>query len=75
MVVELRPKCLVSSFVHAVGRKVQWDGKMLVLLYGGPQPLLTVLGEVVVREEWHGKWDIGFRWSQVAILECFVDDV
>ena len=75
MVVELRPQCLVSSFAHAVGGKVQWNGQMLVLLYGGPQPLLTVLCEVVVREEWHRKWDIWFGWSQVAVVECFVGDV
>ena len=75
MVVELRPQCLVSSFAHAVGGKVQWNGQMLVLLYGGPQPLLTVLCEVLVCEEWHREWGVGFGWSQVAVVKCFVDDV
>ena len=34
---------------------------MLVLLDGGPQPLLTVLGEVITQEEWRSKWDTGFN--------------
>ena len=48
---------------------------MLVLLDGGLQPLLTMLGEVIMGEKWYCEWNIGLGRSQVAVLECFVDDV
>ena len=37
------------GFPHAMGGKVQWNGKVLVLLDGGSQPLLAMFGEVLVR--------------------------
>ena len=48
---------------------------MLVLLDGGLQPLLAMFGEVPVCEERHCEWNVGFGWSQVAVVKCFVDDV
>ena len=51
------------------------NGQVFVLLYGGLEPLFTVLGELVVCEKWNGEWDIGLWRSEVAKLEGFVDDV
>ena len=43
--------------------------------YGGAEPLLTVLGKVVVGEKWHSQWNIGLWWGEVAVEKGFVDDV
>ena len=48
---------------------------MFVLLDGGLQPLLAVLGEVCVSQKRHGEGKVGFWRGQVAIVECFVDNV
>ena len=48
---------------------------MFVLLDGGLQPLLAVLGEVCVSQKRHGEGQVGFRRGQVPVVECFVDNV
>ena len=51
------------------------DGQVFVLLNGRQEPLFTVLGELVVCEEWNGEGDVGLWRSKVAVLEGFVDDM
>ena len=41
----------------------------------GPQPLLTMLCEILVCEERRSEWEVGFGWSQVAVVKCFVNGV
>ena len=48
---------------------------MFVLLDGGTEPLLTVFGEVFVREERHCERNVGFGWCKIAIEKGFVDNV
>ena len=54
---------------------MQGDSKVLVVLYSRTEPLLAMLDEVVVGQERHCQWDVGFGWCEVAIQEGFVDDV
>ena len=79
MCVRSLPRCggcgAAPGFAHAVGGKVEWNSKVLVFLNGGSQPLLAVFGEVPVCEERRSEWNVGFGWSQVAVVKCFVDDV
>ena len=51
------------------------NGQVLVLLNGSSEPLLAVFGEIVVGQNWHGKWNIWFWRREVAVEEGFVDDV
>ena len=53
---------------------MEWDVQVFVVLDGGLQPLLIMLGEVIMGEKWYCEWNIWLWWGQVAILECFVDD-
>ena len=55
--------------------EVEGDSQVFVLLNGGTEPLLAVLGEIVVGQEWHCQWDVRFGWCEVAVEEDFVDDV
>ena len=48
---------------------------MLMLLDGGLQPLLAVLGEVWMSQKRHGERKVGFWRGQVPVVECFVDNV
>ena len=61
-------------FPSAVCGEVEWDVQVFVVLDGGLQPLLIMLGEVIMGEKWYCEWNIWLWWGQVAILECFVDD-
>ena len=54
---------------------MEGDCQVLVLLNGGTEPLLAVLGEIVVGQKWHCKWNIWFWRREVAVEEGFVDDV
>ena len=51
------------------------NGQVLVLLNGSTEPLLAVLGEIVVGQNWHGKWNIWFWRCEVAVEKGFVEDV
>ena len=64
MVVQLGGECLVGCFAKPVSRQVQGYGKMFVLLYGGLEPLLSVLEEVVMSEERHCEWHVWTWWCQ-----------
>ena len=55
--------------------EVEGDSQVFVLLNGGTEPLLAVLGEIVVGQEGHGQGDVRFWWCEVAVEEGFVDDV
>ena len=59
-------KGLVCCFPQAMSGQVERDGQVFVLLNGRLEPLLTVLGELVVCEEWNGKGDVGFWRSKVG---------
>ena len=48
---------------------------MLVLLDGGLSPLLALLGEVVVSQEWYCKGNVGLGRCQISVVKCFVDNV
>ena len=54
---------------------MEGDCQALVLLNGGTEPLLAVLGEIVVGQEWYCQWNIWFWWCKVAVEEGFVEDV
>ena len=54
---------------------MEGNGQVLVLLNGGSEPLLAVFSEIVMGQKWHGEWDVGFGWREVAIKEGFVDNV
>ena len=34
-----------------------------------------MLGEIVVSKKWNGERNIGFGWCEIAVLECFVENV
>ena len=76
--------CKVSSQVRwlwSCARSVLWAASRMRWvgrcsgMAGGVQPLLAMFGEVPVCEERHCEWNVGFGWSQVAVVKCFVDDV
>ena len=54
---------------------MEGDGEVLVLLDGSAKPLLAVLGEIVVGQEWHCQWNIWFWRCEVAVEKGFVEDV
>ena len=58
-----------------MGGEVEGDGEVLVLLNGGTKPLLAVLGEIVVGQEWHCQRKIWFWRCEVAVDQGFVEDV
>ena len=35
--------------------------------------MLAVLGEVIVSQEWHCKWNVRLGRGQISVVECFVD--
>ena len=72
---ELCSKCLVRGFPQAMCGEVEWDSQVFVLLDGGAQPLLTMLRKVWVCQEGRGEWYVGLRRSEIAVMECFVDNV
>ena len=51
---------------------MEGDGEMLVLLNGGTKPLLAVLGEIVVGQEWHCQWNIWFWRGEVAVEKALL---
>ena len=65
----------MSCFPQTVSGQVERDGQVFMLLYGGFEPLLTVLGELVVSQKWYGEWDVWLGGTEVAVLECLVDNV
>ena len=65
----------LGCFPQTVSRQVERDGQVLVVLYCGFQPLLTVFGKLLVGQEWYGERDVGLGWAEVAVLEGLVDDV
>ena len=75
VVVQLGPQGFVCGLTKAVRGEVEGDGQVLVLLNGGTEPLLAVLGEIVVGQEGHGQGEVRFWWCEVAVEEGFVDDV
>ena len=65
----------MCGFAQSVGGEVEGDGQVLVLLNGSTEPLLAVLGEIVVGQEWYCQWNIWFWRCEVAVEEGFVEDV
>ena len=55
--------------------EVEGDSQVFVVLNGGTEPLLAMLGEIFVGQERHCQWDVRFGWCEVAVEEGFVDDV
>ena len=54
---------------------MEGDGEVLVLLNGSTKPLLAVLGEIVVGQEWHCQWNSWFWRCEVAVEKGCVEDV
>ena len=48
---------------------------MLVLLDGGLEPLLAVLGEIIMSQERDCKRNVGLGRCQIPVVKCFVDNV
>ena len=48
---------------------------MFVLLDGGTEPLLAMLGKVLVRQERHSERNVRLGWCKIAEKEGFVYDV
>ena len=55
----------LGCFPQTVSRQVERDGQVLVVLYCGLQPLLTVFGKLLVGQEWYGERDVGLGWAEV----------
>ena len=54
--------------------KVEWDGQTLVLLDGGLEPLLAMLGEIIMSQERYCKRNVGLGRCQIPVVKCFVDN-
>ena len=67
VVMQVGTEGFVRGFSQSVGGEVEGDGEVLVLLNGGTKPLLAVLGEIVVGQEWHCQWNIWFWRCEVAV--------
>ena len=66
---------MVTGTGQTVGGEVKRNRQVFVLLDSGLEPLLTMLGELIVSQKWDGKRDVWLRWGEVAVLEGLVDDV
>ena len=70
VVMQVGAEGFVCGLSQSVGGEVEGDGEVLVLLNGGTKPLLAVLGEIVVGQEWHCQWKIWFWRCEVAVELC-----
>ena len=70
--------CVGGNGVFCVRLRVAGErggGGALVLLNGSSEPLLAVLGEIVMGQKWDCEWNIWLGRRKVAVEQGFVDDV